>query len=461
MEESSLFKKMDSNKTRISVIGAGLAGLTAAYRLQEMGYLVDIYEARHRPGGRILTAQVGRNFEELGGKNFLDGGEPNHSLKLIRDLGLVPLNYSHPFYPLYVYGEETYPLFEILWNQRNTDGLLDRMRQVASTASNLEEVIKGVYEDEDIQLIFKGAITNYEGSAPIQLDSSSYDSLYKLSSFFIESMKEAHNGTPPTINWLSLKGGNAQLPLALNAGLRNKINYGQELTSISKVDGKINLKFNNEHNIQTDILLMAIPCSIFEDVAISTDVIPQTTLERLKELQYGTNAKILFPYSLIDAVQDIFSTPKMVSWTNFEDSVRTIYLGGENGIVNLKQAHTFLDQAKKILRSLNEKVTFHSKELVQAKDSQYVVYKECVYKSWAQDPYSKGSYLNRAPGTATWLSEVEDFQDEKVRKIFKPIENKIFFAGEHTTILDAFGTMEGAIESGDRAARLIFKALKA
>ena len=40
---------------RIVVIGAGLAGLCAAFELAAAGHDVTIFEARERPGGRVLT----------------------------------------------------------------------------------------------------------------------------------------------------------------------------------------------------------------------------------------------------------------------------------------------------------------------------------------------------------------------------------------------------------------------
>lgn len=52
----------------IAIIGAGVAGLTAAVELALAGHRVTIYEASNRTGGRILTHRVpGTNFlTELG-----------------------------------------------------------------------------------------------------------------------------------------------------------------------------------------------------------------------------------------------------------------------------------------------------------------------------------------------------------------------------------------------------------
>ena len=97
----------------ISIIGAGLAGLTAAYRLQENGYNVQIFEARNRLGGRVLTAQVGEWYEELGGKNFMDSGDPIYTLQLLHSLGLEPLYYETSFSSVYINESEINPFLYI------------------------------------------------------------------------------------------------------------------------------------------------------------------------------------------------------------------------------------------------------------------------------------------------------------------------------------------------------------
>lgn len=51
---------------RVVVIGAGLAGLTAAYELNKLGYRVQVLEARPRSGGRVHTVRRGTVSEEDG-----------------------------------------------------------------------------------------------------------------------------------------------------------------------------------------------------------------------------------------------------------------------------------------------------------------------------------------------------------------------------------------------------------
>ncbi len=53
--------------TRVLILGAGLAGLLAAYELRKSGYEVEILEYQDRPGGRNWTLRRGDQYTELGG----------------------------------------------------------------------------------------------------------------------------------------------------------------------------------------------------------------------------------------------------------------------------------------------------------------------------------------------------------------------------------------------------------
>lgn len=67
---------------KIVILGAGLAGLTAAYELSRGGYDVTVLEARSFAGGRCQTARKGFTLTELGGEtqtcDFDEGHYINH-----------------------------------------------------------------------------------------------------------------------------------------------------------------------------------------------------------------------------------------------------------------------------------------------------------------------------------------------------------------------------------------------
>jgi monoamine oxidase len=51
---------------RVVILGAGIAGLTAAYELSRKGYECTVLEASHRAGGRNLTLRHGSLIDEIG-----------------------------------------------------------------------------------------------------------------------------------------------------------------------------------------------------------------------------------------------------------------------------------------------------------------------------------------------------------------------------------------------------------
>lgn len=66
----------------VAILGAGLAGMTAAFELSKLGYRVEVLEARPFAGGRCQTARRGFSLQELGGEpqtcRFDEGQYINH-----------------------------------------------------------------------------------------------------------------------------------------------------------------------------------------------------------------------------------------------------------------------------------------------------------------------------------------------------------------------------------------------
>jgi protoporphyrinogen/coproporphyrinogen III oxidase len=70
----------------IAVVGAGMAGMSAAYRLKTLGFEPVVFERNDRVGGRIWTIEKGGYLMDLGAAVYL--GTYRESIALIRELGL-------------------------------------------------------------------------------------------------------------------------------------------------------------------------------------------------------------------------------------------------------------------------------------------------------------------------------------------------------------------------------------
>src|SRR3984893_2073009 len=65
----------DTKGASVLILGAGLAGMTAALELRAAGYKVQVLEFNSRPGGRNWTLRGGDSFTELGGATQTCGFE--------------------------------------------------------------------------------------------------------------------------------------------------------------------------------------------------------------------------------------------------------------------------------------------------------------------------------------------------------------------------------------------------
>lgn len=78
----------DPKGAKVLILGAGLAGMTAALELRAAGYEVEVLEYRDKAGGRCWTLRGGDTYTEMGGAtqnvsfakdNYINPGSMAHS----------------------------------------------------------------------------------------------------------------------------------------------------------------------------------------------------------------------------------------------------------------------------------------------------------------------------------------------------------------------------------------------
>ncbi len=452
----------ESFAPRIVIIGAGLSGLTTAYRLQTYGYAVHIYEARKRPGGRILTAYFGDSHEELGGKNISDGGEAENLCALIKEMGLSITETPIKWNTAVVFNQTVIPFSEIFENAPPPNEVTyEFIERESSRVQSLGELLDHLITDRRLRHYLELAFSGWEGSSTFQLSSYYFQfafwDIYQR--MYENSQLSARDENPIKIT-KTIEGGNSCLIESLVNAISTPIHYGQVLEKIAlSKNGSIELHFDSGAIVEADYLILTLPCSTLRDVYIGENIIPFDQLKAIHELQYGTNAKLLLPVQI-----DTKNMPKSIftditcTWFNADKSVMTWYYGGERGIFDDFSTESLVQVLQANLPSIYKAYpTIQFPKGITPtpkKDELNVSYNQPVGVSWVQDPFSKGSYSNFGVDQLEFFNEMIEIEGETVRKVFRPINNRIFFAGEHTALI-FYATMEGAVESGEKAARML------
>lgn len=448
---------------KITVVGAGLAGLTAAYRLQKMGHSCDVYEARSRPGGRVFTAYFGTEYEELGAVNLYDGGSGKNILALIDELGLGTEEYlGQLMLPMDL--ESRIDLFSRA--PEPTEYNLNALKEKTSSAKSLADLLDPFFAG--IATVRRGMETwmnSWEGSPTNRLASEYVEeSFWRMYQMYYAHLNPNPQSTPIKPAIRKVAGGNSRLVAALADPLQERIHYEHPLRKISRsADGKIWLHFDDT-SVGTDYLILAIPCSTLRDVVIEEGIVPDDQQLAIDTLQYGTNAKMLFPVSCSDSFQ--------ISWVPIDDwhfffnkrhTILTLFWPDNSGHFNpgseifCKAVERDTSRLTQILPDVSflkgVKATSHKKFL-------FSQYDQPVAVSWVNEEFSKGSYSNYGVGTFAFFNTFIDDYGESVRKVFRSIDGRIFFAGEHTAPKGDNGTMDGAVNSGERAVRLLLRSFE-
>ena len=167
----------------------------------------------------------------------------------------------------------------------------------------------------------------------------------------------------------------------------------------------------------------------------------------MKSLRYGKNYKILIPVDVEEAKSIWLLRKDLISSFYASNNILTVYCN--RNISDLEKEFAI------IVETFNIKNHIDPNRVISAKDENYTHYASPVMHIWQDDPYAKGSYSAYSITIAEDIDQKTIFADEEFKTLFRPTSDGLFFAGEHTTILDYIGTMEGAVESGERVARAV------
>ena len=446
---------------RIVVIGAGLAGLTCAYRLKQAGYAAQVYEASDRLGGRcwsIRGAFADGQIAEHGGE-LIDQGH-NAIRNLVHEFGLTLDNllraeangtdlrgyFNGSPYSIDDITDDLKQVWQKIHSDTSAAGYpttfdsstqrgreLDRM----SIVDWIEESVPGGMGSRLGQLLDVAYNIEYGAESSVQ---SSLNLLYLLGfagqgqlRLFGKSNEKYH-----------VRGGNDQIPARLGAALAAQITTGAELIAIRKTPAggySLSVRIGSKTTTLTaDKVVLALPFSILRrSVDVSAAGFSDRKLLAIRELGMGTNSKLHVqfrsrPWNALGCNGDTLAdTGYQNTWevTRAQSGASGIlvdYTGGTIGAslgtgTPTQRAQKFLTQIEPVLPGLTQQ--WNGRATVDF---------------WPAYEWTRGSYSYWKVGQYTSFASIEGRQ-----------EGNAHFCGEHTSI-DFQGYLNGAVETGERAA---------
>lgn len=463
----------------VGIVGAGLAGLACADTLRVRGVAATIYEGRDRLGGRQWS--MGGNFP--GPVNF-PGQVVERGGELIDNLHLTMKAYGQEFGLEKEDFKMEEKLGETFWY---FDGahvpealIVDEWRALVDTVRSdiarlSSEVTVTSHSEFDRQMDFtnmreylvsKGAgayiFKAIEVAFTIEYGREIEEQSILNLLFFIHIDKRSRFqpfGVYSDERW-HFTDGNQQVAQGIASRLPGPIELESRLIAVRKLsDGRILLTFQQGGKTFAaahDAVVLAIPYTMVRELELHANLgIPAWKMVAINAMVYGTNAKMNIgfkgkfwlpqggngiTYSDLPNHQNTWQVnPTRAS---ADHAVLVDYSGGLRG-ASLNPSKT-QNEARKFLADLDKVYPGALANASLTANGKYLAH----LQHWSSDPFIKGSYVSNHPGYFTTIAGNEA----------TPVDN-LFFAGEHT---DSFyewqGFMEGAANSGIRAAQEILAA---
>ena len=414
------------------IVGAGLAGLAAAYRLNREGWNVTVLEARDRIGGRVFSYRLPENPSlhcELGGEWI--GVSHERMLALCREFGLELQDHTFAASLL-----------------RN--GVVTRPDQWAFSPSAQEAYERFRDEYERYQLRDRVRLDRYDWWSWLRKIGFSEDDLRLRdlmdSTDFGESIRHVSayvaasgyfESAPSNEMDYKIVGGNTRLPEALAARLpAGSIRLGAPVTAIRERGGRVTV-MTGTNEFHADACICTVPAPALSAIRFDPPLsAPQRSAA--EELQYARIVKssVLFRQRFWDTADFSLVTDR----TSHYYFHSTKNQPGTEGILC---AYAVGEKAD-VLAAQDDRrrMEIISEDLRPLSPGAPELSRGIASYAWQRDPYTHGAYAVYRRGQ--WFS---------VRPALQRPHGKVLFAGEH--LAEWQGYMEGAVVSGEAAAEAL------
>jgi monoamine oxidase len=444
-------------RPQVVVVGAGLAGLVAAWELTRAGYEVLVLEAQARAGGRILTLREpfgGGLRAEAGARHVV--GDPDllvlcASLGVAiearprrRERGLAHVRYARGVRSVTTTEE---PEDEGLKSAEKELGWEGTLAFVAGEAAGLSpDAPEWLGKLAPHDRVSGGAYLRAKGASPAFVKSieSSFvpgDSIEVTSALSL--MREATSILRETKLGIGgrIAGGSDRLPASLAERLGARIRYGAEVRRFEQHARGVAVEYTQAgraHRVEAERVVCAIPYSVLRHLEVTPAFSPPKR-RAVAELRMASVARLWAASGrrfwsdrgeAAEAESDLWSGAiRDETDADLPGAVLGSYLHGEAA----RQACR-VPVATRVPKLLDE--------LDQVHPGMRAQFLGGAAKCWDEDPFARGAYAWFAPGQLT------DFGDG----LASP-EGRIHFAGDHTSYRPGF--MHGAVASAKRVVREI------
>lgn len=418
------------------VVGGGLAGLTAAYELQNKGWQVTLLEAKSGMGGRSGLAT----------SEWIGNGKAQPVLNQYLDRFKLETLPAPEFVrtPGYLIDGEYFSATDLATKQPATAEALKRYEK---TLDDLARSIDDPLNPQATSTLF--ALDQINVSSwldKLQLPATArqlinqqirtrYDEPSRLSLLYFAQQNRVYRGVSDRdLRAARLPGGSPVLAQAFVKQLKT-IKTSSPVTAIVQDKDGVTVKVGSV-GYQADYLVMAVPLRALAKIQI-TPGLDNQHLAALKGTNYGWRDQLMLKFK-----QPVWESRARMSGEIFSNAglgmlwIEPALKGGANVVINLSGDNARLLQAFGDKQMVDQVLIRLHAFYPQARGA-FTGYE---VKRYSTDAGTGGAYLAYGPG-----------QISKYWRLWERPVQRIAFAGEHTDALYP-GTLEGALRSGQRAA---------